>query len=153
MPQKPATFKPSAAFHNRTMAYFYSQIDQQQRLLQRLRSVLPDTLAAQARHCLVRDQKLLVYTDSPVWATQLRFYQGVLLQAATTLLRSPIEQVHIKLISRQTGLVIGVQRQAKIPSMASIMRIRNDSLTVADAELGQALHRLSATLEKRAIEA
>ncbi|NOS87757.1 MAG: DUF721 domain-containing protein [Methylococcaceae bacterium] len=147
MPQKPPTFKPSAAFYNRTMGYFYSQIDQQQRLLQRVRAVLPDTLAAHAQHCLVRDHTLLVYTPSAVWATQLRFYKTALLGAVSNWAKTPIEQVQIKLITRQVGLADGYARAAKIPSAQLIERIRQDNLA-ADDELGLALLKLSQTLGK-----
>ncbi|MCX7098680.1 MAG: DciA family protein [Methylococcales bacterium] len=148
MPQKPPTFKASLSFHNRTMAYYYSQIEQQQRLLQRIRSVLPDALAKQVRHCLIRDTKLLIYTDAAVWATQLRFYNNAMLMALRPISKPTLDLVQIKIIAGLAGRVLGPQRQAKLPSLEKIALIRKQSQTLSDNELGLALQKLSATLEK-----
>jgi hypothetical protein len=149
MPQKPPSFKMSLSFKNRTMAYFYSQIEQQQRILQCIRAVLPETLAKQVRHCLIRDKKLLVYTDSAAWASQLRFYNSAMLAATIVpLTRAPVDVVQIKIIAGQTGLILGPKRKAKIPSTEKIEVIRNHSLTVSDNQLRLALLRLSTTLER-----
>jgi hypothetical protein len=130
------------------MAYFYSQIEQQQLILQRIQAVLPEALAKQTRHCLIRDKKLLIYTDSSAWASQLRFYNSVILAAIAPLTRTPVEVMQIKIIAGQTGLIPGPKRQAKIPSVEKIEFIRNDSLSVSDNQLRLALLKLSTTLER-----
>ena len=148
MPQKKPSFKRSLSFQNRTMAYFYSQIEQQRRILQRIQAVLPDALAKQTRHCLIKDKKLLVYTNSAAWASQLRFYNSAILAAIAPLTRTPVESMQIKIIGGQTGLVSGPKRKAKIPSIEKIELIRNHSLTVSDNQLSLALLKLSATLKR-----
>jgi hypothetical protein len=130
------------------MAYFYSQIEQQQRILQRIQAALPDALAKQVRHCLIRDKKLLIYTDSAAWASQLRFYNSAILAAIVPLARTPVEMLQIRIIAGQTGLIPGHKRKAKIPSVEKIENIRNDSLTVSDNQLRLALLKLSTTLER-----
>ena len=130
------------------MAYFYSQIEQQQRILQRIQVVLPEALAKQARHCLIRDKKLLIYTDSAAWASQLRFYNSAILAAVVPLTRTPVEIMQIKIIAGQTELNLGPKRKAKIPSVEKIEVIRNHSLTVSDNQLRLALLKLSTTLER-----
>ena len=148
MPQKSPSFKASLSFQNRTMAYFYSQIEQQQRILQRIQSVLPEALAKQVRHCLIRGKKLLIYTNSAAWASQLRFYKSAILAAIVPLARTPVEIMQIKIIAGQTGLIVGPQRKAKIPSVEKIDLIRNQCMTVSDNQLRLALLRLSTTLER-----
>lgn len=148
MPQKPPSFKVSLSFHNRTMACFYSRIEQQHRVLQRIQAVLPENLAKQIRHCLIGDKKLLIYTDSAAWASQLRFYNSAILAAITPLTRKPIEIMQIKILAGQTGLILAPKRKAKIPSVEKIAIIRNDSLTVPDNQLRIALLKLSTTLER-----
>ena len=130
------------------MAYFYSQIEQQRRILQRIQAVLPDILAKQARHCLIKDKKLLVYTDSAAWASQLRFYNSAILAAIAPLTGTPVKTMQIKIITGQTGLITGIKRKAKIPSVEKIELIRNHSLTVGDKQLSSALLKLSATLKR-----
>ncbi len=148
MPQKPPSFKVSLSFKNRTMAYFYGQIEQQQRILQRVQSILPEALAKQARHCIIKDRKLLIYTDSAAWASQLRFYNNAILAAVASLTRTPVETMKIKIISSHTGLVLGPKRRVKIPSIEKIEVIRNNSLSIPDNQLRLALLKLSTTLEK-----
>jgi hypothetical protein len=153
MPQKPPSFKDSLSFQNRTMAYFYSQIEQQQRILQRIQAVLPEALANQARHCLIRDKKLLIYTNSAAWASQLRFYNSAILAAIMPLTRTPVEIMQIKIITGQTVLILGSKRKAKIPSVEKIEVIRSLSLTVSDNQLRLALLKLSATLKRLSTKA
>ena len=148
MPQKPSSFKPSLSFQNRAIAYFYSQIEQQKRVLQCIQAVLPETLAKQARHCLIKDKKLLIYTDSAAWASQLRFYNGAILAAIAPLTRTSIELMQVKIITERTELVLRSVRKASIPSEEKIAIIRNDSLTVSDDQLKSALLKLSSTLER-----
>jgi hypothetical protein len=148
MPQKPPSFKASLSFKNRTMAYFYSQIQQQHLILQRIQAVLPEQLAKQVRHCLIRDKKLLIYTDSAAWASQLRFYNSAILAAIAPLTRTLVEIMQIKIIAGQTGLILSSKRKAKIPSLEKIENIRNHSLTVSDDQLRTALLKLSTTLER-----
>jgi hypothetical protein len=148
MAQKPSSFKTSLVFKNRTMAYFYSQIEQQQRILQMIRRVLPDNLAKQTKHCLIKERKLLIYTDSAVWATQLRFYNTTILASVTTQNTAPIESLQIKVISTQTGLASTLTRKALIPSTEKIEALKNNSLSIEDNQLRLALLKLSTTLER-----
>jgi hypothetical protein len=148
MPQKPPTFKTSLVFKNRIMAYFYNQLEQQHRILQKIQTVLPEALAKQTRHCLLRERKLIIYTDSAAWATQLRFYNSAMTDAVMTLTKTPIESLKIKIITGQTGLVSSITRKAKLPSIEKIKTIRSDSLTIEDNQLRFSLQKLSTTLER-----
>ena len=148
MAQKPPTFKASLVFKNRIMAYFSNQLEQQHRILQKIQTVLPEALAKQTRHCLLRERKLIIYTDSAAWATQLRFYNRAMTDAVMTLTKTPIESLKIKIITGQTGLVSSITRKAKLPSIEKIKTIRSDSLTIKDNQLRFSLQKLSTTLER-----
>ncbi len=141
------SFKLSLACENRTIAYFYSQLEQQKKLLHHLQAVLPEALAAQVRHCLVKDHKLLVYTDSAVWASQLRFYNKIILASVAPLSKQSVDTLQIKIMESLTG---GGRpsRKANIPSASTIAVIRTSGLTVSDNQLKQAMLKLSATLER-----
>jgi len=148
MPKKPPAFKTSLSFQNRTIAYYYSQIEQQKRVLQCIQAVLPETLAKQAKHCLIKDKRLLIYTDSAVWASQLRFYNSAILAAIPPLTRTSVEIMQVRIIAERTGHNLISVRKANIPSEEKIAIIRNDSLYINDDQLKLALLRLSATLER-----
>ena len=150
MAQQLQLFKKSLAFPNRTMVYLYSQIEQQQRILQQIKTVLPDNLAKQTKHCLIKDHKLLVYTDSAIWASQLRFYNSAILASIQTLVKSPIDNLQIKIISRPSGRTETATRKANLPSLEGIDLIRKHSLSISDDKLSAALLKLSVTLKRQA---
>ncbi|MGR9053951.1 MAG: DciA family protein, partial [Gammaproteobacteria bacterium] len=70
MASSSSSFKQALSEPGRILSHLYSHIDEQKRLLTALRKALPETLALHALYCLESDNKLLIYTDSQVWATQ-----------------------------------------------------------------------------------
>jgi hypothetical protein len=147
MAKKTIPFKAALSFPNRTIVNFYSQIEHQKQLLRCIRTVLPEALAKYARHCVVSNKKLLIYTDSATWASQLRFYNQTIL-AIPPLIKLSIEVMQIKIIREQTGINRQPGEKAIIPSAENIEIIRNHSLVVPDNQLKLALLKLSATLER-----
>jgi hypothetical protein len=144
MTAKETACKTPLSYKNQTMAYFQGQIGQQKRLLHAVQKLLPTELADHVHCCLIRDNKLLVYTDSPAWASQLRFYHATLL--ANT---SPtVADVQVKVMTQQVGFVAGAERKAQLPCPEKIECIKNDSLNIDDEPLQAALLKLSATLER-----
>ncbi len=139
------TCKMPLSYQNQTTAYFHGQIGQQKRLLQAVQKQLPADLAEHIYCCLIKDNKLLVYTDSAAWASQLRFYNAALLAN----IASSAATVQIKVMTQQVGYVAGgAERKARLPCAEKIASIRNDSLTIADEPLQAALLKLSATLAR-----
>lgn len=147
MAKKPTSFKAALSFPNRTIAHFYSLIEQQKQVLQRIHEVLPATIALHVLHCVVNGKKLLVYTDTAAWASQLRFYNSAILAAIAPVTRESVSIMQIK-IGLETSPAASQGRKPNIPSAEKIEFIHQHSLTVADEQLKQALLRLSATLAK-----
>ncbi|MCF7964260.1 DciA family protein [Methylobacter sp. Wu8] len=148
MATKPTPFKAALSFPNRTIAYFYSQIEQQKQVLQRVHDVLPATIAHHVIHCVVNGKKLLVYTDTAAWASQLRFYNGAILAAIAPVTRESVSIMQIKVRVETLQTTSRQGRTPIIPSAEKIELIRNHSLSVSDQQLKLALLRLSATLAK-----
>lgn len=160
--KKTTSFKAALLFPNRTIAHFYSRIEQQKLVLQRIHAVLPAAVAKHALHCVVNGKKLLIYTDTAAWASQLRFYNSAILAAIAPVTRESISIMQIKIMvemsptERRRGALAGAEasqatspgRKPNIPSAEKIKFIHDHSLTVSDEQLKQALLRLSATLEK-----
>lgn len=147
MAKKTTHFKTALLYPNRSIAYFYSQIEQQKQVLQCIREVLPPTIAQHALHCVVNGKKLLVYTDTAAWASQLRFYNSVILAAIAPVTRESVSIMRIK-IAGKTLQATSPGRKPNIPSAENIDFIRNHSLTVSDEQLKGALLKLSTTLAK-----
>lgn len=162
MTKKLTSFKAALSFPNRTIAHIYNQIKQQELILQRIHEVLPETIAEHALHCVVNGKKLLLYTETAAWASQLRFYSSMILAAIAPVTRESISIVQIKvrgessLTGRKRKILEGegtlqttsFGRKPNIPSAEKIAFIHDYSLNVADRQLKQALLRLSSTLEK-----
>lgn len=144
MSEKNTTCKSPLSYQNQTMAYFHGQIGQQKRLLHAIQKLLPFNLAEHIHCCLIKDKKLLVYTDSAAWASQLRFYNAAILTSIAPL----VATVQIKVITQPVGFVAKSERKARLPCAEKIECIRNDSLTIADEPLQAALLKLSATLAR-----
>jgi hypothetical protein len=160
MTKKLTSFKAALSFPNGTIAYYCSQIEQQKQVLQRIHDVLPAAIAEHALHCVVNGKKLLVYTDTAAWASQLRFYNRAILTAIAPVTRESVSVMLIKVRAeisptgrRQEAGDEALQRmplgkKRNIPSAEKIAFIHNHSLSVADEQLKAALLRLSATLAK-----
>lgn len=147
MAKKTTSFKAALSFPNRTIAHFYSQIEQQKQVLQRIHDVLPATIAQHVLHCVINGKKLLVYTDTAAWASQLRFYNSAILAAIAPVTRESVSIMQIK-IRVETLQATPPGRKPNIPSAEKIEFIRSHSLTVSDEQLKLALLRLSTTLAK-----
>jgi hypothetical protein len=112
------------------------------------KNVLPTVIAQHALHCVVNDKKLLIYTDTAAWATQLRFYNSTILAAIAPVTKESISIMQIKIMMETLRATPLPGRTPIIPSAEKIKLIRNHSLTVSDQQLKLALLRLSATLAK-----
>lgn len=148
MAKKPSPFRGALSFRSRNIAYFYSQIEQQKQVLHCIHAVLPAEIAKHALHCVVNGKKLLVFTDTAAWASQLRFYNSAILAAIAPVTRESVSIMQIK-IGSEAIQATRPQRKPNIPSAEKIELIHNHSLTVSDEQLKQALLKLSATLAKQ----
>jgi hypothetical protein len=138
--------------NNRTLGYLYGQVAQQRRILQAVQGVLPENLQKHALHCLISDKKLVLYTRSAAWASQLRFYKKTILDGIAVLTGEAVQGVQIKVLTEQTGVnsrAVVVVPRATTPSAATLDGIQRQSANIADQGLQLALQRLSATLKKR----
>lgn len=149
MAKKTTSFKAALSFQNRTIAHFYSQIEQQKQVLLRIHSVLPAAIAKHVLHCVINGKKLLVYTDTAAWASQLRFYNSAILAIIAPVTRESVSimQIKIRVEPLQAASLPG--RKPIIPSAEKIEFIHEHSLTISDEQLKRSLLRLSATLAKK----
>lgn len=160
MTKKTTSFKAALSFPNRTIAHLYSQIEQQKQVLQRIHDLLPAAIAEHVLHCVINGKKLLVYTDTAAWASQLRFHSSSILDAIAPTTRESVSIMQIKIMAEMSpaGRRRGIGERALqatphgrkpiIPSAEKIELIHNHSQTVSDEQLKLALLRLSTTLEK-----
>ncbi|WP_293646310.1 DUF721 domain-containing protein [Thiolapillus sp.] len=56
------------------LGHLARMLQKQQALLEQIRQLLPDTLKPHCIHARLNGTRLILHTDSPVWATRLRFH-------------------------------------------------------------------------------
>lgn len=148
MGKQKAVFKTPLDYPNKTLSGLLGQIKHQKQLLAELCRVLPEPLASHVVHGLISDNRLLIYTDSAVWATQLRFYAAMMKQATEELTGKPMGTVQIRIVTDMAGPAAKKTVKPKIPSLATLECLHNDCLHVVDPGLQQALQKLSLTLKR-----
>ena len=95
------SFKSIDTFHNYAIDQLTAKLSQQHDLLSIIQRVLPDELATHALHCVAHNTTLMIYTDSAVWSSQLRFHKAAMLAAAATHTTPALTNVQIRLISQK----------------------------------------------------
>jgi hypothetical protein len=151
MSKKP--FHAPLDYNNRMFGYYLGQIDQQRRILQQVRQCLPDNLAKHACHCLISANTLLVYTDSAIWASQLRFYHPAILGSAAGLAKGTVTKIQVKIMTQTTGAASSAMGKTNIPSLATLEIMQKQSGLISDQTLQNSLQRLNATLRRLAAQA
>ena len=146
MQQKARPLKPVLAHFNNGIAHLCLKIKQQLTLLEQIKSALPRELAVHALHCVINNKKLLVYTDSAVWASQLRFHEKAIQSAIKSLHPETGLSLQVKILDNPATSSSKTNRRSIIPSIAVAHEILNQSLTIKDPLLKQSLEQLSKTL-------
>lgn len=144
---KKSGFKSALDFNGRQMAVCLAMIAEQNKLLAIVKTALPDDIAKSVIHCVKSKQRLLLYTESASWASQLRFFHQAILNKLAETEYKNIQTLQVKIqakpIEQKTGSLL------LIPSAKNIRMIQAQVNDQDEDELNQALLRLSNTLEKR----
>lgn len=141
-------FQTAPSFPNPLLAHYSSQLEHQRKILDRVRGILPDPLAQHVFHCVKNEKKLLIYTDSAAWASQIRFYKDAILTAFAAMNGPTVEDLQIRIFRDVCDPHTKSVEKPNIPSPENILLIRNQSENAADEELKQALQKLGATLAR-----
>jgi len=129
---------------NTTLKALADEASAQQALLGELRQQLPDALAKHCSAARLRDGRLVVSMDSPVWATRLRF--------ASPQLLGSLRQRHPTLKAIEVKVAIARLNPARPRSKArrstvGARIIHECALETSEAPLREALLRLSRVLD------
>jgi hypothetical protein len=144
---KKSVFKSALDFDGRQMAVCLAMIAEQNKLLAIVKTALPIEIAKSVNHCVRSKQRLLLYTESASWASQLRFYHQAILNKLAETEYKNIQGLQVKIQSKTIEQKTG--RLLLIPSAKNIRMIQEQVKDQEQDVLSQALLRLSNTLEKR----
>ncbi|MEY4209667.1 MAG: hypothetical protein RLZ92_45 [Pseudomonadota bacterium] len=144
---KKSVFKSALDFDGRQMANCLAIIAEQNKLLSIVKFALPADIAKSVIHCVRSSNRLILYTESASWASQLRFFHRPILNKLAETEYKNIQTLQVKIqpktIEQKTG------RRLLIPSAKNISMIQEQIKDQDQDELNKALLRLSNTLEKR----
>lgn len=143
--KKTSSFTSMVTLQSRTLKQLQHQIATQQQLTQRIKTVLPQTLANQVLHCILKKNHLLIYTHSANWASQLRFYSPVIIDAAAESIGAGISTVQTKIIAKPHVPNVS-PRKLNVPSAENIQFLKTYGVSIQDDPLKVALLKLSKTL-------
>lgn len=146
MTSKNSFFKPALSYEKTIMRGYQEQIKIQHELLTIIQSALPEHLCPHALYCVMTERKILLYTDSAIWSSQLRFYHQNILQKLAHSDYGVFEGVKIKIIPKES-----VREQNKYllsPSLENVELIFKQAENQVDNILKKALLKLGKTLKK-----
>ncbi|MBK8814793.1 MAG: DUF721 domain-containing protein [Methylococcaceae bacterium] len=127
-------------------------INHQLAILNRARTALPSHLADHALHAVLKNNKLIIYTDSALWASQLRFFCPVIKESIEKAYFLSLNTTQIKIVRLPTLEGIKPNRSVAIPSQSVINEIRDQSRLCTDAHLKKSFLKLSNTLDRLRIK-
>ncbi|MCK5120840.1 MAG: DUF721 domain-containing protein [Methylococcales bacterium] len=141
-------FKAALNYKGSVLANYRLQIERQNRLLNTIKSALPDRLSSHALSCVVSEKKVSLYTDSAIWSSQLRFYHQTMLQALHSSNQGHFESIQIKVMPKAIEIERKNDQLKIIPSTESIDNILDQAENQPDEELKNALLRLGNAFKK-----
>jgi hypothetical protein len=147
--KKPA-FRPASSYEQRHLSCCMARIEEQRHWLHQVRSVLPAEIAAHIVHVLISGARLLIYTYSASWASQIRFYDGVILNKLQASGQQKISKLQVKLL--MPDAMKTARRHARLPSADTVDSVFGPLDSQRDDALGQALARLGRILKQKVAE-
>jgi hypothetical protein len=145
MPGSPAPLK--GFLDNAALASIRAQLDVQGRLLRVVRQGLPEFMGSHCRHCVLKEDCLLIYVDSPAFASQVRFYGPSLLAHIESAAGLRVRNIQVRNLLPAAPKPAEKIRPAP-PSQATGEMLRTAAENSPSGEIKDALLRLSQTLEE-----
>lgn len=139
-------FKSALKLGSERLTPWLARIAEQQQLLALARSALPEALSQHAVHCVVSGNKLIVYCRSAAWASQIRFFQALILNKIKEAGQRNIGSLQVRLLLDSAAPQAAKAKH--LPSRQVAERLIEQNADSGD-ELAAALNRLGNTLLKR----
>ena len=138
------SFKSALSFSNTTAIKYH--IAKHQKILGIILSVSPKPIQPHIKDCVINQNKLLIYVDSAVWATQLRFFHSQIKEAVNSQSSEKVSHIRIRIFSLAPYQPEKKEKKL-IPSPENINLISHNAATIAEGKLKSALSKLSKTLQ------
>ena len=135
-------FKASLNQKSSLLTYYKYQVTKQNQLLNIIKQGLPDKISKHAISCVISTNKIFLYTDSAIWASQLRFYHQAILQNLLNSNQVHLISLQIKVIPQPLENKTKNRPKKNLPSKKNIDSILQTAELQPQGELKDALLRL-----------
>jgi hypothetical protein len=131
-----------------SIAALLHELQQRDELLQRVRGAIPEALRAHCKQASLRDGRLNLSVDSPVWVSRLKLLAPELIDALrkTNLV---INDCRVRALPEATLDGSGGTEAATFSSLVAADNLLQAADAIADPELATSLRRLAGSLSKR----
>jgi hypothetical protein len=129
------------------LASIHAQLEGQERLLRAVRQGLPDFLRGHCPHCVAKDDRLVLYVDSPAFASQVRFFGPSLLAHLEQATGQRFRDIQIRNLLPAAPRP-GAKRPITPPAPGITEMLRATADNSSSGEIRDALVRLSQTLDR-----
>ena len=151
MPSKPIAAYQLLQNCDNVPSFLFTKVAEQEQLKKIILSSLPFFLHIHYSGCAVKSKTLVVFMDSPVWSSPVRFHTPEILarfrKSGISKFNSLMVRTHYD--PQNDPACSGKIGKTKIPSRSTISQIRKHSQSVTDPQLASSLLRLASTLEQR----
>ena len=149
MPNHPILVHKIIKLRDAVPKSLFVKLEQHRSLIREIKPLLPHFLRQHVMGCATKDRRLLIFTTSSAWASQLRFYSPSLLQTLNKQFNLEIELLQIQILPPKKPHT-ATRNIHHIPSKQTLEHLKRYSIALNDSELKQSLMRLTQSLEKRA---
>jgi hypothetical protein len=125
-----------------------AELELQARLLAAVRGDLPDSLAPHCRHCVASAERLIVYADSPAFASQLRFCGPNLLAAVESATGRRFREFRVRTVLDARPRPDPTPPAPAVTAGTAAALVRESAATAASTDIKEALLRLGRTLDR-----
>jgi len=149
-PKHPQSFLKDSAFLD-----IFRRIELHDKLLRSVKEALPEMLASECQHCVAReDGALVIFSDSQMVASQLRFYAPSILAKLNENLESPFKRVLVRNLPTPEPEIADKPMMPTSPEVIEMVKARSkdspcDELAVALAKLGATMERHAKAISKK----
>lgn len=140
-------FKNPSQLNKRLLGKIQAKHNFHQQLLRILQTAVPDKLSNHLLYCTDLGNKLTLFTDKSVWASQLRFYQPALLSKLDQHYPNQYQSIQIRILQTETQTIR--TKKPVTPGKQSIDLITEASEHQPDDDLKTALKKLACTLKSK----
>ncbi len=126
----------------------HAHLIRHRKILSIILATSPQHIKTHIKDCVINKRILLIYVDSSVWASQLRFFSAQLQNAVNKESSEKIEKIRIKVMPPN---VYSLKKTSKklVPSAENIISLQHSANSISEGKLKNALLKLSDTLQKR----